>query len=1053
MRIWSIRRKLLTQLRARAETADSSRTLDATTAQTGAALRRSADLLEFAQTVGGFGVFEFNFQSGEIQGTSLFFELIGLNSGDDNDLSLQELLSTVHPQDIDLVMESFSSAVTSGQPYQHEYRCLRVSGEIRWLAGRGQILADSASQQTRIVGTVTDITERKLLEVKLRAATESLNLAQAAAGVATFDFDYQHDAHSCSDNFYELLGVPAGTPLDSPTRLLARVHAQDFARVRRGPVHATADEPDYSNEFRVCHLDGRERWLGEKGQVTFRHNGEVARIVGAVVDITDLKQAQAALGSLEGRLERALRGTQDGLWEVDLITQTNWYGYRFSELLGYSAAELSSSCKRFDALIHPEDREHVRADIEDHLTHGKVYDTEFRVMHKAGHYEWIRSRGQAERDIDGTPMRLSGAMQLVTDRKLAEHASLEAKLAAEAANRAKSSFLANLSHEIRTPMNGVLGMSQILAETSLDDTQREYLEVIRSSAKALLSLINGVLDLSKIEADRLELENVEFNLIQLLYEAIAATTLQTTAKGIELIITVEPNVPRQVQADPGRLRQMVLNLVGNAVKFTHEGYIALHASAGTDAAGHLALTIEVTDSGIGIPADRLDRLFQSFSQVDSSTTRHYGGTGLGLSIVRRLAELMGGEAGVRSQPGQGSTFWVRVQIDAAAKQPQVQPVGRGRRILIVDDLAPGRYSLTKKLQQYGYDTVAVDGVDAALALLEQDPRFDLVLADEHMPVRGGMELLAALRTSTRFAALPLILLTLFGAERDAVEPEYRPNAIGLKPIRALVLSNLVDQVLTGKTPHATVSKTAAEILPTFRGSHVLLVEDNPVNQRVAQRMLQKLSAQVTVANNGEEALARLATAKFDVVLMDCQMPVMDGFTATRRIRELEQRSACKRLPIIALTANVMSEDREKCVAAGMDAHLGKPIEPQQMIDTLSRFLKEEVVPPAIDREALRQITGGDAEFERELADTFVASGDQALAEIIAALKVSDYDTVRKRAHSLKGASANIHAASLSSTASSLESAARAQTVPALSGLVEELAEKLAAVNAELRQVG
>ena len=1053
MRIWSIRRKLLTQLPARAGSADPSPNLEATPAQTGETLRRSADFLEFAQTVGGFGVFEFDFHCGEIHGTSLFFELIGLKSGASNNLSLQELLSTVHPQDLERVMDSLGSAVTSGQPYQHEYRCLRDSGEIRWLAGRGQILAESATQQTRLVGTVTDITERKLLEVKLRAATDSLNLAQAAAGVATFDFDYQHDAHSCSDNFYELLGIPATTPLSSPTHRLARVHAQDFARVHRGPVHATADEPDYSNEFRVCHADGRERWLCEKGHVTFRHTGEVIRVVGALVDITDLKQAQAALGSIEGRLERALRGTQDGLWEIDLITQTNWHGYRFAEILGYSAAELSSSRDQFNALIHPEDRERVKMNLDNHLTTGAVYDIEFRVKHKAGHYEWIRSRAQAERDIDGTPIRLSGAMQLITDRKRAERASLEAKLAAEAANRAKSTFLANLSHEIRTPMNGVLGMSQILAETSLDDTQREYLDVIRSSAQALLSLINGVLDLSKIEADRLELENVEFNLVQLLYETIAATALQTTANGIELIVTIEPDVPCQVRADPGRLRQMVLNLVGNAVKFTHEGYIALHASAGPDAAGRLALTIEVTDSGIGIPADRLDRLFQSFSQVDSSTTRHYGGTGLGLSIVRRLAELMGGAAGVRSQPGQGSTFWVRVQIERAETQPQLQLVGRGRRILIVDDLAPSRDSLSKKLRLFGYDSVAVDGADAALALLETDQRFDLVLADEHMPMRSGMDLLAALRTSARFAALPMILLTLFSAERDAAEPEHRPNAVALKPIRAAMLCSLVDQVLTGKTPHATASKAAAQIMPTFRGSRVLLVEDNPVNQRVAQRMLQKLSAQVTVANNGEEALARLATAKFDLVLMDCQMPVMDGFTATRRVRELEQHSASKRVPIIALTANVMSEDREKCVAAGMDAHLGKPIEAQQMIDTLSRFLKEEVMPPAVDREALRQITGGDAEFERELADTFVASGDQALAEIIAALKVNDYDTVRKRAHSLKGASANIHAASLSSTASSLESAARAQTVPALGGLVQELAEKLAAVNAELRKVG
>jgi CheY-like chemotaxis protein/HPt (histidine-containing phosphotransfer) domain-containing protein len=323
-----------------------------------------------------------------------------------------------------------------------------------------------------------------------------------------------------------------------------------------------------------------------------------------------------------------------------------------------------------------------------------------------------------------------------------------------------------------------------------------------------------------------------------------------------------------------------------------------------------------------------------------------------------------------------------------------------------------------------------------------------------MPLRGGLELQAELRASERFARLPLILMSLFGTDRDADAAGERPSAIAPKPTRAKTLSALIDQVLTGKTPHAGTAKPLSAIKPKFRGSRILLVEDNPVNQRVAQRMLQKLAAEVIVANHGEEALARLSEARFDAVLMDCQMPVMDGFTATRRIRELEQRSGnAERVPIIALTANVMSEDRENCVAAGMDAHLGKPIEPKQLIDTLSRFLKEKDVPPAIDLEALRQVTGGDAEFERELADTFVASGDQALADIIAALKASDYDTVRKRAHALKGASANIYAISLSSTASNLENAARIQAAPDMSGLVEELAEKLAAVNAELRKVG
>jgi two-component system sensor histidine kinase/response regulator len=1043
---WSNQNKLLTKLRRRT---DQLHPAGAVSVDAGAAasgpeiasgpeapsdtpLRRSAEFLEFAQAAGGFGVFELNLVSGHIRGTSLFFELIGLECRDMS-LTREEWLASIHPEDMEGVVQALNDVVVSGGGYETEYRTMTATGEIRWLAGRGQVLLGGEGYDSRAVGTVTDVTERKELEARLHYATESLNIAQTAAGVATFDFDFRRNSRFCSDNFRELLGIPPTVSLDDLNRTLSRVHPDDFARVRSAPLETTPAEPCYRCEYRVLLDSGVERWLGEKAKVSRGPSGEVERITGAIVDISDLKHTKAALGSVEIRLERALRGTQDGLWEIDLLTNVSWYGLRFGELLGYSVEELGSSHEQFVTLIHPEDRERVVGAMDNHLEHRAVYDLEFRVRHKAGHYEWMRTRGQAERAADGTPLRLAGAMQLITDRKRAEQASLEAKLTAEAANRAKSSFLANLSHEIRTPMNGVLGMSQILAETPLDSTQREYLDIIRGSAKALLSLINGVLDLSKIEADRLELENVEFDLIHMLYEAVAATALQTAAKGIELIVSIEAEVPVMVRADPGRLRQVVLNLLGNAVKFTHEGHITVYLAARLHANSRASLTIEVTDTGIGIPADRLDRLFKSFSQVDSSTTRNYGG--------------------VRSELGSGSTFWVRVELDVVKDQPARAPTGLGRKILIVDDIPAARNSLALKLKLYGYEAVAVAGVDAAMEQLAQDPSFDLVLADELMPMRGGLDLLSMLRSDGRFARLPLILLSLFGAEHDTTEHEHRPNAVGLKPIRAIHLANLIDQVLTGKTPHAPNVKTSPQAMSTFRGSRILLVEDNPVNQRVAQRMLQNLAAHVTIANDGAEALERVAAAGFDAVLMDCQMPVMDGFTATRRIREWELSRGAKRLPIIALTANVMTEDRENCIAAGMDAHLGKPIEPAQLIEVLSRFLKARPLIPAIDRAALRELTGGDAEFERELAETFVSSGDQCLAEILAALKVSDYDTVRKRAHSLKGASANIHALDLSQAASSLENAARENSIPAIGGLVADLSEKLAAVNAELRRAG
>jgi two-component system sensor histidine kinase/response regulator len=994
---------------------------------------RSSDFLEFAQAAGGFGVFDLDLATGDIGGTPLFFELVGLPSRK-HALSREEWVATIHPEDFEAVVLALGAAIDSGTKYQCEYRTLRLTGEVRWLSGRAEIVKDEEGRTARAIGTLNDITERKELEEKLRYATDSLNIAQAAAGLATFDFNFGRSTRICSENFHALLGIPPSTALDDLDHLLSRVHPDDVARMRSAPIDTTPEAPSYRCEYRVMLDGGGERWIGEKATVSRNKFGGVVRITGAIVDISDLKRTEAALDSIESRYQRAIRGTQDGLWEIDLVKDIPWIGQRLEEMMGYGLGELTVSRTYLQEMVHPDDRGAAKAAMDNHLHDRAPYDVEYRLRHKDGHYEWVRSRAQADRAADGAPLRMAGSMQLITDRKFAEQATLDAKLAAEAANRAKSNFLANVSHEIRTPMNGVIGMAQILAETTLDTTQREYVDIIRGSAQALLTLINDVLDISKIEADRVELEHVDFDLRDVVYETVAAMALQSAVKGIELIVNFEAAMPLRARGDPGRLRQVIMNLLGNAIKFTHEGHVILDASGSVDAKGRAALRIEVTDTGIGIPADRLDRLFKSFSQIDSSTTRHYGGTGLGLSIVKRLAELMGGTVGVRSEPGRGSTFWVTVVVEALQEQPSRDPVGLGRRILIVDDLPASRESLARKLELSRFDAVTVSGVDEALEFLARDAAFDLVLADELMPVKGGLDLLAALRAHPQLSSLPFILLSLFGTEQDPLGRTQRPDAVGLKPIRAAALIALVDQVLTGNVTRKTRLQPTPGITPTLQGHRILLVEDNPVNQRVAQHLLQKLGADVTLAHNGADALERLAETPFDAVLMDCQMPVMDGFTATRRIRELErQNGRGKRLPIIALTANVMSEDRENCIAAGMDAHLGKPIEPAQLIDCLGRYLKAEAERPAVDMNALRELTGGDEEFERELMETFVSSGE--------------------RAHALKGASANIHASGLAAAASSLEIAARKNSVEEIDGLVRALGDKLQAVNAQLRQAG
>src|SRR5258708_6471124 len=462
-----------------------------------AAMRRSADFLEFAAAAGGFGVFDLDLVTGDIGGTPLFFDLIGL-AHRDQALTREEWVATIHPEDLEAVVIELGAAIDSGTKYQAEYRALMANGEIRWLAGRGQVVNDAEGRPARVVGTLSDITARKQLEEKLCYATDSLNIAQTAAGVATFDFNFARNSRVCSDNFPVLLGIPPSTKLDDLDLLLSRVHPDDAARSRSAPFETTPEDPTYRCQYRVMLDGGGQRWIGEEATVTRDKSGKVARITGAIVDISDLKRA--------------------------------------------------------------------------------------------------------------------------------EQATLDAKLAAEAANRAKSNFLPNVSHQIRTPMNGGIGRSEVLSETTLDNTQREYVDIIRGSAHALLSLINDVLDLSKIEADRLELEAVEFNVRDVIYETVAAMAMESAVKGVELIINVGVDVPIVARGDPGRLRQIVMNLIGNAIKFTHEGYVVLAASRAVDDRGRLTLRIEVTDTGIGIPPDRLDPPFKTFSQIDSSPTRHYAGS-------------------------------------------------------------------------------------------------------------------------------------------------------------------------------------------------------------------------------------------------------------------------------------------------------------------------------------------------------------------------------------------------------------------------------------------
>ena len=840
-----------------------------------------------------------------------------------------------------------------------------------------------------------------------RALLKRFGLSDPAAAVGKTDFDFFLEEHA------------------------RQAYADEQEMIRTG-------RPVVGLEEKETWPDGRVTWASTTKMPLHDKQGRIVGTFGMSRDITDRKTAEVELRRLSHFLDSIVDNLPIMLFVKDAVAlrfeRLNRAG---EELLGFSRDEVLGK-NDYDFFPQAEadffiakDRDVLEGkqlvDIPEEeivTTHGK------RILH---------TRKIPLLDENGQPTHLVGISEDITQAKQAEVALQKAKQAAEAANRSKSEFLANVSHEIRTPMNGIIGMTELALDTELKPEQREFLNMVKASADALLDVINDILDFSKIEAGKLDLESVAFPLRDSLGDTMKTLALRAHRKGLELACQVHPEVPDNLIGDPGRLRQVVVNLVGNAIKFTEAGEVVVTVqiadcrSESSDLqtdnvlssnlqSANCNLQFSVSDTGIGIRRDRQQAIFAPFVQADGSTTRKYGGTGLGLAISARLVELMGGRIWVESDPGRGSTFHFTTHFGLAtgplATAPPPRPANlENLPVLVVDDNATNRRILEEILSNWHMKPTVVESGALALEELQRGVEtgrpYSLVLLDALMPEMDGYTLAHKIQEQPCFAGTIIMMLS----SADSSSRQARDLGVTAALMKPIKQSELFDAIMTslgmslrGEDPFTARIGSLAP--PCTRSLRILLAEDNAVNQKLAIRLLEKRGHAVTVTNNGKQALAALDKDCFDLLLMDVQMPEMDGFEATAAIRRREQATG-NHLPIVAMTAHAMKGDREKCLAMGMDGYVSKPLQAKELFEVVEGIVPEAAsadipmepaAPPTpVNMAAALARTGGDRELLRELAEVFCADCPNMLADIRGALERRDAKALKEAAHALKGA--------------------------------------------------
>lgn len=983
-------------------------------------------------------------------------------------------LEQVHPEDREPVQRAWSAAASSGQVFDAEFRIRRHDGEYRWFKTRALPLRGPDGGIARWFGANTDIHEQKevaaLLERLVRERTSELAVAlrfqramldgtvlsviatDEAGRVTEFNSGAEHMLGYRRD---EIVGRTTPLLIHLPEELEAR--ARELSRELGRAIPAGFEA--FVARTRLGHVDEREwTYVRKDGgrlpvwlSVTALRNeeGQITGFLGIAQDLTERKAAEEARLESEERFHSAFENATIGMALVGQDGRWLKVNTALCEFLGYDEQGLMQ--RTFQDITHPDDLEIDLAHVHELLAgQRRSYQMEKRYLHQSGRVVWARLAVSLVRDAAGRPRHFVSQIEDITDRKLLQEKLEQARDAALEASRMKSEFLANMSHEIRTPMNGIIGMTGLLLDTSLNTEQREMAQVVQSSANHLLTIINDILDFSRVEAGKLRIEPTEFDLKQLVEETLALLAPPAHAKQLELLCVCEEGLPSALRGDAVRIRQVLTNLVGNAVKFTDRGEVKVSVSRRQESQDHLRFRIDVSDTGVGIPAEQQGRLFEAFVQADTTTTRRYGGTGLGLAISRQLVGLMGGTIGVSSQPNQGSTFWFELELPKLARvpAPPLPHMPAGMTALVVDDNETNRRILCQQLLRLDVVAEAVDGAAAALSLLRARARsgrpFAFALLDLRMPGTDGVELAEQIRRDPAIAITPLFVLS---SAATGIEPETVQRlgleAVLTKPVREEHLQRvLLEFAGRGTMEGRAAARPAAASAPTPSPLRVLVAEDNEPNQLVARGLLERMGHTVVVAPDGQSALEQLRQGPFDVVLMDCQMPVMDGYNATAQIRKGAVPGVNSRIPIIALTAFALPSDRLKCISAGMDDYVAKPLRAADIVSAFQRCgLKSAPVaaPPApsgqpdadvLDVEQLRhlhELPGRQqASLLRELVGILLNEAPVLLTRLTECEEQRLAPDLALLAHRLAGSAANLGGRSLRAAALALEKAAQKQ---------------------------